>query len=300
MLSNRFQIVGEDFKVGFRMQKAWGLSMATAFFFGEAGAGLYFVAQFFDFVPGLVLGLIMVTLGKGGGHLAHLGQPLRGWRAFSRLRSSWISRGLFAIVVFTAFGALHIADLLYRFLPGGASSLVAALAVAACLVIMVYQGFAMSHSSSITLWSTGLMPVTSLTYALLNGVLLTLVLGFNTSLITDHPQIAQMLQAAAIGLVLYGLVMIMSLLHGAKYGSEGGQESVDLLLKREFAVWFIPLVIVLGFIVSGLLIALAPRDFAAMIAVAGAELTGYYAFRILIFKAATYDPVMSFTPHFKR
>lgn len=299
MMASNVRIASDDFRVGFRLQKAWGLHMATAFFFGEAGAGLYFVSQFFDFITGMSIGLLMVLFGKAGGHFLHLGQPLRGWRALTRVRTSWVSRGLLAIVVFVAAGALRILDLKAGFLPGAVSGLAGAVAVLACLVIMVYQGFAMSHSSAITLWSTGLMPIASLTYALLNGIMLTLVLGFGTPFLADHPDTLRLLQVAAVALMLYGLVTVLSMLHGARYGSEAGRQSVGLLLRDRFARWFIPLVIVLGFVVSALMMLLAPPDFAWMVAVAGAQLTGYYAFRVLMFKAGTYDSVMSFAHRFK-
>ena len=299
MHSRHFQNEVDDFRVGPRLQKAWGVHIATAFFFGEAGAGLYFVSQFFDFTLGMAIALLMVAIGKGGGHLVHLGQPMRGWRALAKVGSSWISRGLLAIAVFIATGALHVLNLHGGFLPAALSGLISVVAVVACLVIMVYQGFAMSHSSAITLWSTGLMPVASLTYGLLNGVLLTMVLGFNTPLLSDHPEIFQLLQASAIGLMLYGLVMVLSLIHGAKFGSEGGQKSVDLLLRGAFAGYFIPVVILLGFVVSAAAMSFAPRGLFSLIAVAGAELTGYYAFRVLMFKVGTYDPVMRFAHHFK-
>ncbi|MBI2314345.1 MAG: dimethyl sulfoxide reductase anchor subunit [Betaproteobacteria bacterium] len=298
MLSNRLQIV-DDFRVGFRAQKAWGGSMATAFFFGEAGAGLFFISQFFGFVQGMAVALLMVLIGKGGGHLMHLGRPSRGWRALARIGSSWISRGLFAIAMFAVFGGLHILDVSGKVLPEGLSMLVRAVAVAACLVIMVYQGFAMSHSSSISLWSTGLMPITSLTYSLLAGTMLMLVLGYD-SVLAEQPDALRMLKLAAAGLLLYGFVVILAMLHAAKYGSEGGQESVELLLKRDFAKWFVSLVILVGFVLTGLLAAFGPTSYGVMLTMAAAELTGYYAFRVLVFKAATYDPAVSFAAHFRR
>ena len=301
MLARQVQILGDSFKLGFRVQKTWGQSFATAFFWGEAGAGLYFVAQFFNFLPGMAIGLLMVIFGKGGGHLLHLGQPLRGWRAFAKIGSSWISRGLAAIGIFSIFGSIHALDLYSGgILPAALSGLVSLVAVLACLVIMVYQGFAMSHSTSIALWSTGLMPLASLTYALLNGVLLTLVLGYNTTLLNGHPETAHLLQVLAMGLMLYGFVMVLSLVHGAKYGSEGGQASSQLLLAGAMAGLFLPVVMGLGFVVSALVIAFLPQGMTMLVVVAGTELTGYYAFRVLMFKAAIYDPVMSFQPHFKR
>ena len=299
MIASNGRIADGTFRVGVGLQKAWGLHMATAFFFGEAGAGLYFVSQFFDFLLGMGVGLLMVLFGKAGGHLLHLGQPLRGWRALTKVRTSWVSRGLAAIVVFVAAGALHVVDVDADVLPAAASQLVAAVALLSCFVIMVYQGFAMSHSSAITLWSGGLMPIASLTYALLNGVLLTLVLGFDAPFLADHPDTVRLLQVAAVALMLYGLVTVLSLLHGARHGSEAGRQSVSLLLHGGFARWFVPLVLLLGFVVSALTMLVAPPDFAWMLAVAGLELTGYYAFRVLMFKAGSYDPAISFAYRFR-
>lgn len=295
--SNR--IADGTFRVGVGLQKAWGVQMATAFFFGEAGAGLYFVAQFFDFSLGMIAGLLMVLFGKAGGHVLHLGQPLRGWRALTKVRTSWVSRGLAAILLFVVTGALHVIDVRASVLPAGVSQLVAAVALAACFVIMVYQGFAMSQSPAIALWSGGLMPVASLTYALLNGVLLTLVFGFGEPFLAERPDTVRLLQVLAVALMLYGLVTVLSLLHGARHASEGGRQSVALLLQGGFARWFVPLVIGAGFVVSALTMLAAPPAFAWLLAVAGLELTGYYAFRVLVFKAGGYDPALSLAYRFR-
>lgn len=283
----------DDFRAGPRQQTAWGTHMAIAFVFGEAGAGLFFVSQFFDFVPGMVVGLAMVLFGKGGGHFTHLGQPFRGWRAFAKINSSWISRGLLAIVVFVAAGALYVADMLWDVLPQPLAWLARLLALAACVVIMIYQGFAMSHSSAITLWSNGLMPVISLVYALLNGVLLTLVLGYEAPFLGEHPETLRMLGAGAGALLLFALVTVLGMLHAAWYGSQGGRESVRLLLRTEYAARFLPLVVGLGIVVPAALILYGLQSYGAVLTATAAELIGYYTFRSLVFKAGTYDPPLS-------
>ena len=43
-MSRHSHAADDDFKVGTRQQTAWGTHMATAFFFGEAGAGLFLYA----------------------------------------------------------------------------------------------------------------------------------------------------------------------------------------------------------------------------------------------------------------
>ncbi len=298
MPSDQMAIVGDMFRSGFRLQRNWSWSMATAFFFGEVGAGLFFVSLFVDFLPGLIAGLGLTAIGKTTGHMLHLGQPLRAWRAIVKLDRSWVSRGLLAIILFTGFGALHILDiagLTFGLLPAALAPLITAIAGAAAMVIMVYQGLAMSHSSALTLWSSGLMPVISFTYAILAGISVMIVLGLD-NLLAGRPGALRSLEAIELGLVFYALVMLASLLHAAAYGSKGGQQSVMLLLRGPYAKWFIPLVIVVGLAVPALPITLTGEGSGVAVLVAGALLIGYYSFRILIFKAAVYDPTMSFQP----
>lgn len=138
------------------------------------------------------------------------------------------------------------------------------------------------------------MPITSLVFALLNGILLTIVLGYDEAFLAGHADTLRMLQAAVLVLILFELVTILSMLQAARYGSEGGRESARLLLGTDYAAAFVPLVIGVGMVGAALLIAFAPSSLPTMIAALAAELTGYYAFRILMFKAGTYDPVMKF------
>ncbi len=283
---------GNDFGRGFRFQTTWSWSMATAFFFGEVGAGLFFVSLVCGFLAGMLAGLLLTAVGKTTGHLVHLGQPTRAWRAIFKLNRSWVSRGLLAIVVFTGFGTLHILDragLTFGLLPQPASSAVAVVAGAAAVIVMVYQGFAMSHSTAIALWNTGLMPVLGLTYALSAGVSLLAVFADGLAL-PYGPALA----VIRPGLVLYGLVAVFSFLHSARLNSPGGQLSAELLSKRGFARWFNLLVVLMGLILPGLLLILAPRSLAREIIVAAAVLAGYYSFRVLVLKAGVYEPLQSF------
>ncbi len=53
---------------------------------------------------------------------------------------------------------------------------------------------------------------------------------------------------------------------------------------------------VVGLIVPGLLVIFAPRSLPLEFIVAAAVLTGYYSFRVLLLKAAVYEPIQSFLP----
>lgn len=283
------QMVGDSFRLGYRFQRSWDTAMARAFFCGELGAGLFLVSMIYGLLPGLILGLLLTGAGKPFFHLTHMGVPAKSWRAILRPDRSWTSRGLIAIVVLSGAGALHTInvisadaipfDVVLQFLAG-----------AAALVVMSYQGFAMSHSSAIALWSTAMMPVSSLLYALTGGVIVTLLLrpGSLTS------ESAGELRHIAIGLLLANLAVILSLLHAAFHGSPGGRLSVVLLARTLYAKWFYGVVLAAGIFLPLAALWLAGEALAARFIAAAGMLAGFYAFRVLIFKAGVYEPVMSF------
>ena len=232
MQARQAVIVGDEFRPGFRLQRSWGRSMATSFFFGEVGAGLFFVSLLFNNLPGLVIGLALTSVGKSAGHLLHMGQPTRAWRAITKLNHSWISRGLLAITVFTGCGIILILDLAglsFGLLPPALKPVLVAAAGAAAIVIMVYQGLAMSHSASIGLWSSGLIPVLGLTYALLSGIALLTMIRFDPS--AARPEDDRMMQIVLIGLLIYVAVMLYSMVHAGMFGSKGAQQSVSMLVR---------------------------------------------------------------------
>jgi formate-dependent nitrite reductase membrane component NrfD len=301
MQTKQAAIVGDEFRPGFRLQRSWSWSMATSFFFGEVGAGLFLVSLFFNYLPGLIVGLLLTSVGKSTGHLMHMGQPTRAWRAIFKLNHSWISRGLLAIILFTGFGIIHILDvagLTFGLLPPALKPVVIAIAGASAIVIMLYQGLAMSHSAAIGLWSSGLVPVIGLTYALLGGVSLLTVMGFD--MLAARPYDYRMLQFVQVALLIYVAIMLYSMVHAAIFGSKGAQQSVSLLLNGLLAKWFTLFVIVIGLVLPALFIPFGPGGLVTRVVVTVAVLVGYYTFRILVFKAALFDPIQSFLPQVNR
>lgn len=297
MAARDLPIVGDSFNVGYRFQRYWDTPMANAFFFGELGAGLFLVSLLLGFVPGMLAGLLITGILKTYFHLSHMGVPGKSWRAILRPDRSWISRGLLGIVFLMGFGGLHTLNSWFD-LQGAwgltvLGGLVKLLAVAAALLVMTYQGFAMSHSTAIALWSTGLMPVSSLVYAATGGVTLALAAGWDSpALAGSRPLIVN----TALVLLVVIAVVLLSLLHAAHHGSPGGRKSVELLTRSLYAKWFYGLVWGAGIILPAVLLALAGDSRAAAIAAAAGVLVGYYAFRLLVFKAGVFEPIMSFRP----
>lgn len=294
MSTSQTTFSGDSFKLGYRFQSYWDFHMATAFFFGELGAGLFLVSFYFGFVPGMVLGLMCTGIGKPYYHMSHMGAPMKSWRAILRPDRSWISRGLISIVVFVPCGALVVLDSWFAWSGGGMlGKLVPILAVLSSLLVMTYQGFAMSHSSAIALWNSGLMPVASLVYSLVSGAAVTLALSLFFGGIDPLP-----LSQAVMVLVVVTFVVLLSLLHAAYHGTAGGRQSLDLLLRGQFARPFLSLVFGAGVVLPLLALWLGGVHILSSLLAAVGVVVGFYAFRLLIFRAGVFEPQMSFAARF--
>jgi len=287
-------LVGDSFKLGYRHQTHWGKTIAIAFFCSEVGAGMFLVSLYYHCPGGMAMGLILAGILKPYFHLAHMGAPRKSWRAFARFDRSWVSRGALAIVGFTGFGILSLLDMALGLgLPSIVSTAVKALAVASALVVIVYQGMAMSASESLTLWASPFVPLASVCYAMTAGVLATLTLASKGGVI-DAAQQADLLKAA-IALLLLDIAAVAGILLYAKGKSQGGAFSVALLTKGALTGCFRNWVGLLGLAAPLALLAaasvFAPAQWILGALAWGAMLIGFFVFRLLILKAAVYEPI---------
>lgn len=282
------RLVGNSFRLGYRFQRYWDTSMALAFFFAEIGTGLFAISFHFDFIPGMIAGLAIAGTLKPYFHLAHMGVPGKSWRALARPDRSWVSRGAFAIGVMMVFGVIHVANkALGLGLPQQLAQVVAYLALGGCLVVMCYQGFAMSASESFTLWATPLLPLASFAYASTAGLLCLGVLG-HWGLSAE--QMAWLARAGA-GALIVDLIVVSAILMSARRKSKGGEFSVNLLVNGQYAPTFRNRVFVLGQIIPAAILFFAGARLEAQAAALVAMLVGFYAFRIHMFRAAVYEPI---------
>ncbi|HJM90981.1 MAG: hypothetical protein QGG19_02995 [Alphaproteobacteria bacterium] len=279
------EMVGDNFRLGCRAQRHWGAAMAAAFFCGELGAGLFLVSMLCGVVPGMILGLLIKGIGKPFFHLTHMGVPGKSWRAILRPDRSWTSRGLIATIVFMGAGILHTINVMTAgAVPLG--GLLPWLAGASALIVMTYQGFAMSQSSAVALWNTAMMPISSLLYGLTGGVVLTLPLAGGG--------LATQLSYLAMGLLLADLMMLLGLLYGAYHGAPGGKLSAELLIRTLYAKWFHGVVLAAGILLPFAALWLGGGAPTSQAVGAVGVLAGFFTFRVLIFKAGLFEPVMHF------
>jgi len=284
---------GDTLKVGYRFQRHWDNSMAYAFVCAELGAGLFFVSMLLGSLPGMIVGLIPVATGKPYFHLAHMGVPMRSWRAMLRPDRSWISRGLLGLGALIGSGGLLVLCLLFGSAFGveADSTLITALKWLAggfAVITMTYQGFAMSHSSAIAIWNSAVLPLASFLYSLAVGV-------SAARLLLPEAQAASLVDAQLLLLLSVGVMHLM-LLHAGWHGSPGARTSVELLLQTLYAKWFWGLTVTAGILLPALVLFAAPGIIAANVLVFVGILAGFMAWRILIFKIGVYEPIMSMNP----
>lgn len=301
MASREFPIVGDSLVLGYRFQRHWDDSMANAFFFGELGAGVFLAGALYGSAITMIIGVAITAILKTYFHLSHMGVPSRAWRAILRPDRSWISRGAISIVLFTGMAILHI--LLTGFgltetLGGGGAVvgfawLMHAGSILMALVVMTYHGFAIADSTSISFWNTGLMPVSSLAYSALAGVVVAINLAPGT--VAGGTALLPPAHSAALLLLVVVTIVLLALLNGANRGSPGARKSLHLLLRDgPYVKWFYGAVLAAGLLLPfALLILLEPSRLVYLLTAVGV-LGGYYAFRVLVFKVGLYDPIISF------
>lgn len=287
-MSKTMSIVGNEYVMGFRRQVEWAGLIASAFFFGKVGAGLFMMSVYTQSRPGMLIGLAIVLGGKGGAHLLFLGRPGRFWRGMARPGSSWVSRGLWAMSFMTAFGGAAL------LLPAG-SPLFQPLALVAAFfafIVAVYDGFLITSSNAIPVWNTSLMPVMCMFYAFLGGTTLTLFLSHFGVL--QLPAGALLLPQLETVLLAVNLAIVFLYLITTVNSAGAGKRSFELLVKGPYAVPFFALAVGVGLVFTlAISISAGANATPGMVAVLTvADLIGHFFIFYLLLRVGVFKPVI--------
>lgn len=292
----------DEFTVGFRSQREWRWLILLAFFLGGVGGGLFLISMFTGFVPGLIAGLIVVIVGKGSAHIMFLGRPERFWRIFAAPQSSWISRGIYIVTVFSVFGILyalaHVPQL--GVLPWAPETplgrVVQGIAILAGLLLVTYTGFVMAYSPAIQLWSTPLLPALFGLYSLSAGIAgLFLMLPFVGKVSLD----VKGLETLEIALIACAIVFLGMYVLTMLYSTVGAKEGVRSLIYGQLAPVFWGGVVVVGLILPLILVVVAYQglipasSIPPIVGAAGLlELLGGFLLRHCLLRAGIFAPVV--------
>lgn len=287
-MSNNISIIENEFVLGFRRQVEWSGLIAAAFFFGKVGAGLFMMSVVTQSRLGMLIGLLIVVVGKGGAHLLFLGKPLRCWRGMAKPGSAWVSRGLWAMTFMVVLGGWAL------LLPAGSTLFMPVAIIAAffAFVVAIYDGFLLTSSNAIPIWNTALMPVMCMFYAFLGGTTMTLFLahfGFIQLSISEH-----IISNIELVLLVVNLLIVIMYLVTSSTAGAAGKTSFNLLVRGPYAVAFFSLAIGVGLVFTILMTYFAGSKASpgtvAMITVA--DLIGHYYIFFLLLKIGVFKPVL--------
>ncbi|MEE8448427.1 MAG: DmsC/YnfH family molybdoenzyme membrane anchor subunit [Thermodesulfobacteriota bacterium] len=290
----------DEFTVESRTQQEWRWLIATAFFLGGVGAGQFIISVLQNFWAGMVVGWLIVVVGKGTAHALYLGRPLRAWRAFARPGRSWISRGMIFIAIFAVFSLLYMAPSIEVFsgLPWDAGTsmgqFLKVVSILSALGVMVYTGFLMAYCPSIPFWNTSLLPILFIVYGFMGG----LGMNFITAAFgAQFPGNMKLLEVAGIGLLTLTAVILLSYLGSMFKSTTGSREAVHSLVWGENSLLFWGGAIVLGILIP-LAVALSylgvesPSTYTYLGMAAISELVGAFLFRYSLLRVGYFNPVI--------
>jgi len=286
--------------VGVKPQREWGSLVVVYLFLGGAGAGLYAVSLYMERPFESILGLAAVAVGALF-LLLDLGRPERFWRAFLRPGTSWISRGTFFIALLLLFGAAQAAPSFpaLGFLPWGegttAGWMLKGTSALLAVLVMTYTGFVLSPSPAIPFWNSPLVPAVFLSYSMLAGVDLFLLLARAFGRAGGNLMVLERFQGHLTALCLAIVVLHVAVMSARTVAA---RETVKDLTRGSHAVLFVGGVLFAGLVAPLILTGVLLLDRDAEIAVhllvlaAVLRLSGDYLFRYLMVRTGCYDSII--------
>jgi len=247
-LSTYMRLIPESQEIGpqYKAQADWKFIEVLSFYLGGVGTGLYLLSQVFDYAIGLIVGYLLVVVGKNGAHLLASSKPFRAIRVLSKPGTSWISRGAYGIFLFAVLGLVDIA-LRTGVVPSENAALakvVTILTACAAFFIMAYVGFVFAEARNIGFWNSPIIPALIICYSFCMGYALLLVMAPFTPNQFNFPAISlQFLMTLAAT-----ILMIFILLTVVKRMTKSAEQAAKMLLSGKLSMSF-------GFaVIAGLLI----------------------------------------------
>ena len=287
MPAPRPRLVGPgQFLIGLQAQSEWAWLITAAFLFGTVGAGLYVVSFVLGYRLGALVAFLLVAVGKGTAHMLFLGKPLRFPFAVLRWRTSWISRGVIAMLVFMAGSAVYVTRYVHlTFVPYWLTIALGILGFAAACVIMVYDGFVLRACRGIPFWNSFLMPAITFSYALLGGTTALLVVQTAAGSTVRHR-----LEWLQLALLLVNLALVATVLTRALATDSAASFSASLLTRGKNARLFLIVGLGIGVGLTLVLVAVsvATGSSAPLVAAAVTDLAGEFFLFFSVLRAGVH------------
>ncbi|MFH1514203.1 MAG: DmsC/YnfH family molybdoenzyme membrane anchor subunit [bacterium] len=240
-----------------KAQHTWHFDHALYFFLGGMGAAGYIIGVIASFIGGaweplasigiwtgfplIVIAAIVLLLG--------LGNPLHAIHAWKCPNTSWISRGVIIVSVFTGVSFLHLLFLNVPSLASmtGAANFLGIIGFIFAFGVILYTAFLLAANRPVALWSNSLLPFTFLASAMYSGFLLVMLIAT----LKGGPAMATPLKCLAGTTILLALVIlfvVITMIQGSHRTPEA-RDSAQIILKGNLSMMFWWGVIIIGLLV---------------------------------------------------
>jgi formate-dependent nitrite reductase membrane component NrfD len=286
--TRRLLIGGNQFLIGYQQQEEWAWLIATAFFLGKIGGALFALSFLVGFKLGALVAVLLVGVGKTTAHLLYLGRPERFLRAVWGWKTSWISRGIIAMIAFCTLGALYVADYVgVTFVPTGARHALGTAAAVFALFLMFYDGFVLRASKGVPLWDTYLMPVLMFFYATLGGIAALLALE-----VLDGAATRRSLGWLGIALLVVNAALLLFFILDSRLRHAASELAVTLLTRDWLArIFFSAIAVGLGGTLVVAAVAISTHQDALLPVAAVCDSFGQFFLFFAILRAGLHAPI---------
>lgn len=281
--------MSQKFTTGVRFNHGFGV-METISFVGEGiGAALFITAFITGQFASTVLGILFVV-SAAVALRSHLGQPSRSLRAFTRLKTAWVSRGT---MVIAGFLASSIGSVVCGFVPplGVLKPFATTIALVFAVPVIVYAGMLLRSMRAIRFWRGATVPVAFSAHSLASALTVLWALALLSG--NDVAALGWVLTAARGSLVAAAAATAAHLM--MTEDSDGTRASVARLTHGNLKAEFFGGAGVIGLALPFACLVLAGTSPAACLLAALARVYGDFAYRHSIIVAGAYEPILPTT-----
>ncbi len=288
--SNYLDLRRRDLTRTYRPQREWingrGVLIVVAHFFSGIGAGTWLFAVVFEYSMGLLLALVCIAL-SGVAHLAFLGRWERFWRILARPNSSWISRGMWGIIIFSVAAIGYL-------LPWNQDSAMIPICLSVSLlgmtIVLFYEGFVYAASKAIPFWHTLLLPALYIAYGLRGGAALLLT----AAAVGGGRFDIDTMEAIKLWVLVSALLLVLLYLTAARRTGGAAGHSAELLIAGRISMSFYGGTVGVGIAIPLILASLREFGLTGMIVlglIGITSLIGDFYIKYCVVKAGAYVPL---------
>jgi len=293
-MSSYAEQVIQELKLPLRSPKEWaegkGLFLVVAHFLSGVGAGGWLIGLLLA-SPLLLLWSWLLVLLSGLTHLLFLGRPSNAWQMIKKPQSSWISRGLWSIVIFLVAGFFYFLPYYFPAIGWDASSgfgiFLLLVSILGMIGVFLYKGFVYAANHAVSYWHSPILPLIYILFSLRGGLgLLFLIAPQNMASIFNLSPLTWWLGISFLIIILFLFEW------GLAAHDLAAKKSIENLLKGALSWPFYLGVVTVGFIIPIILTLVILTNPPSLTLIGLLSLIGDLVYKYCSNRTAYYKPIL--------